>query len=411
MGDVHYIAAAAALALHDLNSSKSELSTFLTEEPSGPLAAVARHKLEELDHSNDPVAEIATTPNVQAEPIAPKVTTFPNSPHLATELSTVTTASDSADDSGASPDLPSAPDTVRSVRTPPDLSPANRDTTFTIRQTVDETALFLAVSEHGKMIDNLTLSDIRIRDANRAPARILPFLPQSKLPLRLGVLIDTSGSVEHRMAFEKSAAKTFLEKVLNPESDLAFVSGFDVETSVTQDFTSDVSALDQGVDNLSRRGEGTAFFDALYLACWKLAAYPDQDRVARVLVVLTDGEDNASQRRLQQGIEAAEAAGIAVYTFNTSENLESQSDAAKILHVIAEHSGGDSMCPHRLRDLEHYFDQLSEAIRSRYLIAYRPAAFIPDGSYRRVKVTAERDGKRLQVRVRKGYYARVTATR
>jgi VWFA-related protein len=125
------------------------------------------------------------------------------------------------------------------------------------------------------------------------------------------------------------------------------------------------------------------------------------------LVVLTDGEDNASQRSLKQGIEAAEAAAITVYTFNTSENLESQSDAAKILHVIAERSGGESMCPHSLRDLEHYFDQLSEAVRSRYLIAYKPAGFTPDGRYRRVKVTAERDGRRLQVRVRKGYYARV----
>jgi VWFA-related protein len=409
MGDVHYIAAAAALSLHDLNSSKSELSTFLSEDPSGPLAAVARQKLDELDRSKDPVAQIATTANLHAEPIATKVITFPNSPHLSSELSTVARGPDSDEDSDASPDLPSAPDSSPSVRTAPDLSPANWDSTFTIRQAVDETALFLAVSEHGKMIDNLSLSDIQIRDANKPPERILQFLPQSKLPLRLGILIDTSGSVDHRIAFEKSAAKTFLEKVLNPESDLAFVSGFDVETSVTQDFTSDVSALAQGVDNLSRRGEGTAFFDALYLACWKLAAYPDQDRVARVLVVLTDGEDNASQRSLKQGIEAAEAAGITVYTFNTSQTLESQSDAAKILHVIAERSGGESMCPHSLRDLEHYFGQLSEAIRSRYLIAYRPAGFIPDGSYRRVKVTAERNGRRMQVRVRKGYYARVAA--
>ena len=407
MGDVHYIAAAAALSLHDLNSSKSELSTFLSEDPSGPLAAVARQKLDELGYFNDPVAQIETTANIHVEPIATKVITFPNSPHLASELSSVATASDSADDYDASPDLSPAPDRSHAVRTLPHISAAHWGSTFTIRQAVDETALFLAVSEHGKMIDNLSLSDIRIRDANKPPERILQFLPQSKLPLRLGILIDTSGSVDHRIAFEKSAAKTFVGKVLNPESDLAFVAGFDVEASVTQDFTSDVSALDQGVDNLSRRAEGTAFFDALYWACWKLAAYPDQDRVARVLVVLTDGEDNASQRSLTQGIEAAEAAGITVYTFNTSEHLESQSDAAKILHVIAERSGGESMCPHSLRDLEHYFDRLSEAIRSRYLIAYRPAGFIPDGSYRKIKVTAERDGRRLQVRVRKGYYARL----
>jgi VWFA-related protein len=333
--------------------------------------------------------------------------TFPNTARPESELSDVATDPESTDDSFGSiqPAITQLAD--RSARTSSTSAPATWSNTFTIRQAVDETALFLAVSEHGKMVNDLSVSDIRIRDDDKAPERILQFLPQSKLPLRLGVLVDTSGSVEHRMSFEKIAAKAFLEKVLNPESDLAFVAGFDTEVSVTQDFTGEAAALDQGVDKLGRQGDGTAVFDAVHFACWKLAAYPDERRVARVLVLLSDGEDNSSRRSLKQSIEAAEASGITVYTVNTSEYNDPDSDANKVMQVIAQRSGGEFTYAHDLRELEHYFHQLSEAIRSRYLIAYKPAAFVPDGSYHKLKVTAEHDGKRLQVHVRKGYYARL----
>jgi Ca-activated chloride channel homolog len=257
------------------------------------------------------------------------------------------------------------------------------------------------------MINDLSASDIQIRDDNKPPVRIMQFLPQSKLPLRLGVLIDTSGSVEHRISFEKHAAKKFLERVMNPESDLAFVAGFDDQFNVTQDFSSDASALNEGVERIDRLGDATSVFDAIYAACWKLAAYPDEGRVARVLVILTDGEDNSSHRSLKQAIDAAENSGVTIYAFNTSEDLDLQTDANQVLRVIAEGTGGESKYPRNMGELEHYFRQLSEVIRSRYLIAYKPANFLPNGSYRKLKVTASKDGKTFQVHVRKGYYARL----
>lgn len=406
MAAAHYIAAAAALSLHDINTGKAELTTFLSEDRSGPLSPLARQKLDELVRGKDTLAAPAAPASIQSEPTVDSVRTFPNSPHLESELDAAATAPEG--DSGDPPESASIIEFDQTLHTGPATDWAN---SFTIRQAVDETALLLAVSEHGQMVNNLSVSDIQIRDDNKPPERILQFLPQSNLPLRLGVLIDTSGSVEHRVAFEKTAAKAFLEKVLNPKSDLAFVAGFGQEVSVTQDFTSDAAALEEGVDRLGHYGEGTGVFDAIYFASWKLAAYPDQDRVSRVLVVLTDGEDNTSRRSLKQSIEAAEAAGITVYTFNTSENIEPDSDANKVLHLIAERSGGESVYPRTLHELERYFHQLSEVIRSRYLIAYKPAGFIADGRYRQLKVTAARDGKRLRVHVRKGYYARLTESR
>lgn len=404
MAGVHYVAASAALSLQDIKDTKTELITFLAEDPSGPLSAIAREKLDQLEHGGVSIAEVLPTASVAS----PQVTqlTFPNTPRLKSELNSVLAASDPSDE---------FPDGVEPVsvanhddnRNSTGIAAANWSSLFTIRKAVDEAAVFLAVSDNGKMVNNLSASDIKIRDDNRPPQRILQFLPQSQLPLRLAVLVDTSGSVEHRIAFEKKAAKTFLKKVLNPKSDLAFVAGFATIVSVTQDFTSGSAALDRGVDNLGGNGEGTAVFDAVHFASWKLAAYPDQGRVARVLVLLSDGEDNCSHRSLRQTTEAAEAAGITVYAINTSVSSDLDSDSNRVLQMIGQRSGGESVYPRNMREPEHYFRQLSDAIRSRYLIAYKPANFIPDGHYHHLKITAERDGKHLQVHVRKGYYARL----
>ncbi len=405
MADVHYVAAAAALSLRDFDSTKTELNIFLKEDPSGPLSAVARRSLVELTRPEDQAPPTRST-TIIAESAAPTFVTFPNTPHLQAQLNTV---------AGINPpeDLDMPPQPPPAVSDAPFNRAAENTATwanpFTLRQTVDETALFLSVSDHGAMVNNLSLSDIQIRDDNKPPDRILQFLPQSELPLRLGVLIDTSGSVEHRISFEKKAAKTFLEKVLNPQSDLAFVASFGSQTSVDQDFTGDLAALNQGIDHIGLTGDGTAVFDAIHFACWKLAAYPDESRVARVLVLLTDGEDNASHRSLQQSIDAAESAGITVYTINTAATVDAQSDANHVLQAIAGRTGGQSAYPQGIRELERYFQQISDAIRNRYLIAYKPANFVPDGSYRSLKVFAAHNGKHLQVHVRKGYYARLAS--
>ncbi len=141
--------------------------------------------------------------------------------------------------------------------------------------------------------------------------------------------------------------------------------------------------------------------------CWKLAAYPDQQRVAKVLVVLTDGEDNSSHRSLRQALEIAEASGVTIYTLSTSERANYKTDAGQILQAMAEHSGGDALFPGTLRALDRYLDKLPEVIRNRYLIAYRAANFTADGRYRKVHIKAAKDGKNLRVNVRRGYYARL----
>lgn len=403
MANVHYIAAAAALSLSDLDKVQTELKLFLGEDPTNPLAPVARKNLDALAHRNQGTSVTAGSPAATTTSTSATPQTLANSKYLAEQVNSVAPEVGTA----PTPDEPTAV-AANANSTSGVLPEVARSAggAWTIHKSVDETALFFAVSSHGHMVSDLDLSNIQIRDDNKPPEKVLQFVPQSKLPLRLGLLIDTSGSVQTRFSFEKHAASKFLEKVLNGTSDLGFVAGFSSDTTVTQDFTADPAALGKGVETLTNGG-GTALFDAVSLASWKLAAYPEQERVARVLVVLSDGEDNSSHRSLKQVIEDAETKGVTIYTLSTSEDANVKTDADRVLQLLAERSGGESMFPGDMLALDKSLGRLRDLIRSRYLIAYKAAGFAPNGKYRTIHIDAEKDGKHLQVHARKGYYARV----
>jgi VWFA-related protein len=194
--------------------------------------------------------------------------------------------------------------------------------------------------------------------------------------------------------------------MLSGASDLGFIAGFSEESTVTQDFSSEPNELGKGIERLANGG-GTALFDAVTFACRKLAAYPESERVARVLVILSDGEDNSSQSSLKQSMQIAERAGVTIYTVSTREDRGDKTDADRVLEALAGRTGGEAMFPGDIMTLGKSFDKLHDLIRSRYFIAYKPADFQPNGSYRTITLTAEKDGKRLQVRSRKGYHARL----
>jgi VWFA-related protein len=286
---------------------------------------------------------------------------------------------------------------------------AGSGNSYTIRKVVDEVALFFSVSSHGRMVDGLKLSQIQIEDDGKAPQKILLFSPQSKLPLRVALLVDTSGSVHERFGFEKHAAANFLEQLLTQPSDLAFVAGFSNTPNVVQDFTANRDGLINAIEGLKNDG-GTALFDAVSFACGKLAAYPEGERVAKVLVVLSDGVDNSSHTTLRRAVSDAEASGVTIYAVSTKDTGGAKTEADKVLQELAERSGGEVLFPQDSEALRRSFDKLRDIIRSRYLIAYKPAGFEPNGKYRPIKVIATKNGSRLQVHARKGYHARVAAS-
>lgn len=412
MANVHYIAAAAAESLKDPDVMERELKVFVSEDPTNAFAPAARKNLAILAHNlevRNQLAKAGQAVVVVSDAPRPRTKTNPNNDRLREQLRALApeTANGECDDCAKSLEFPAA--TAEAAVHLPSLvpdQPNDPSGVWTIRKNVDQVTLFFAVSSHGHLINELKRSDFQISDDNKPPEKVLEFAPQSKLPLRVALLVDTSGSVHDRFSFEKHAATNFIQRILTNSSDLGFIAGFSNQAIVTQDFTSDPAQLANGIDKLTNDG-GTALFDAVSFACWKLAEYPDGDRVANVLVVLSDGEDNSSHTSLKQTIQTEEKTGVTVYTISTREDIGDKTDADKVLEVLAERSGGEAMFPRDAPTLGKSFDQLRDLIRSRYFIAYKPANLQPDGRYRTIRIAATKDGQHLKVLARKGYYARL----
>ncbi|MGA2202895.1 MAG: VWA domain-containing protein [Terriglobales bacterium] len=272
----------------------------------------------------------------------------------------------------------------------------------TIVHVVNEVRVVFTVTDrHGRYIKDLTSNDFRVID-DQKPTELRSFRSETDLPLQVGLLIDASNSVRDRFKFEQEAAIEFLNSIIRPRYDKAFVVGFDVTQDVVQDFTDDTESLAVGVRSL-RPGGGTAMYDALYAACRdKLLKQEQTGPVRRAIILLSDGEDNQSHVSREEAIEMAERAEAIVYTISTNiSGTKGKGD--KVLERIAEATGGRAFFPFQMRDVSDAFLSIQEELRSQYAVAYKPANFVADGRYRTIEILAQDKG--LKVRTRKGYYA------
>ena len=283
-------------------------------------------------------------------------------------------------------------------------NPANPEDESVARfkSTVNEVrVVFTVTDKHGRYIKDLKKADFKVLD-DKKPAELNSFRSETDLPLQVGLLIDASNSVRDRFKFEQEAAIEFLNAVTRPHYDKAFVVGFDVTPEVTQDWTDNTEKLSVGVRAL-RAGGGTAMFDALYFACRdKLLKQEQTGPVRRAIILLSDGEDNASHVTREEAIDMAQRADAIVYTISTNiSGTKGQGD--KVLIRIADATGGRSFFPFQMRDVSDAFLSIQEELRSQYAVSYKPDNFLADGRFRTIDILAP--GKGLKVRTRKGYYA------
>lgn len=277
------------------------------------------------------------------------------------------------------------------------------DPVLTVKKQVNEVnVLFIATDKHGKFVRNLSEDDFAILDDHKPPQAIVSFRSETDLPLELGLLIDTSGSVRTRFDFEQESAIGFLQQTLRPHFDKAFVMGFNSHTTITQDFTDDNVLLRVGVHRL-QNGGGTALYDAIYRACrTKLMKEQDERPARRAIIVVSDGEDNQSEVGEGAAIEMAQRAQVIIYAISTDDSgLILRGDT--VLQQLADATGGRAFFPYKMKDVKSSFAAIEDELRSQYVVAYHPANFEADGRYRPIEITANR--KDLQVRARKGYYA------
>src|SRR5438552_2976993 len=332
---------------------------------------------------------------------APKATTPPASQGSPSDTKPAVPADTNETNAPAKAEELKPPSNPRSSESPAPETPEKSEET--IRVPVNEVNLiFTATDKHGRFVKNLKEQEIRVVDDHKAVDKFRSFSNQTDLPLRVGLLIDTSNSIRDRFQFEQQAAIEFLSQIMRPKADQAFVLGFDTVAEVTQDFTNNTEKLSSGVRML-RPGGGTALFDALYQASRdKLMKNSAGQAVRRAIILVSDGNDNQSRVTREQAIEMAQRAEVIVYTIstNTSGMIER---GDKILQRIADESGGRAFFPLNLQEVSDAFSEIQEELRSQYAVAYKPPDFKSDGSYRPIEITAL--DRKLHIRARKGYFA------
>lgn len=280
---------------------------------------------------------------------------------------------------------------------------ATQSDIITIQKRVDEVnVLFIAMDKHGKFVRDLKKDDFNVLDDHKPPQSIVRFAQQTNLPLQLGLLIDTSGSIHGRFEFEQNAAAGFLQHTIRANYDHAFIMGFNTRNHIAQDYTDNVALLETSIHHLEDGG-GTALYDAIYSACKTHMMNDDSDRpVRRALIVVSDGEDNQSEHSRAQAIEMAQRAQVIIYTISTDDSgLILRGD--RVLQQLADSTGGRAFFPYKMKEIKQAFSAIEDELRSQYAISYHPADFDADGRYRSIQITALK--KDLQVRARTGYFA------
>jgi Ca-activated chloride channel homolog len=287
--------------------------------------------------------------------------------------------------------------------------------------------LFTVLNRRNKLVPDLEKDDFKIFD-DKSVQSIRYFSKQTDLPLRIGLLMDTSNSIRDRLKFEQDAATSFLFSVIRHNKDQAFVMTFDDEPSILQGFTDDAGRLRDEIVK-TRAGGGTAVYDAIYTACEQQLSHPprppgDQpDVVRRVMIVISDGDDNLSRHTRAEAIELAQRFSVVIYTISTSTQWIqlSQTDpykladrkvhlteGDKILQDLADETGGRAFFPYHVDDLDQSFQDIGDELRNQYSIAYIPTNAILDGRYHKIRIEVP-EHKGYQVRARRGYFARANA--
>ena len=408
---VHYFAAASWLAQKRFPEARAELETFLHEDPNSPLAVPARKTMAQIEQFETQPQTFATTssaPTFSAENSAPsRMGQKALQDYREKQQIAEAEAADPADPACSSCSSPDPPMPTAAAREVPAEVRGSARQPFTFRSSVDEVAVLFTVTDHGRSVRDLKSTEINILDDKRPPATVVDFRTESHLPLRLALIIDTSESVTDRLSFEQAAGADFLHEVLTGKDDMAFVAGFSNSVVLVQDFTGDIAQLSHGMNQLVSVG-GTSIWDAVAFAAEKLVEKPESQPVARMIVVISDGDDNSSRTTLKQAIEKAQRSDVAVYavsTRNDDPEKSEQSVGNHALKTLAQHTGGVAFFPGSASHLKRSLADLQQVIRSRYFISYRPAGFQRDGHYRTLEITAQRDGHKLKVNARKGYYA------
>jgi Ca-activated chloride channel family protein len=265
----------------------------------------------------------------------------------------------------------------------------------------------------GQFVSGLTANDFVVLE-DRTPQKIDSFTSEenNKLPLYVGVLMDTSPSTAAKLKFEQESAMNFIQTVVRPRRDRVLFATFDHEINLRQDFTDRLELLDRAVYAVKKTGEQTALYDAIWQFCdQKMRSAQGR----RALVVITDGIDTYSRADLNDAIDIAQRTETTIFAISTKAGLLStvvgveagqvKNKADKDLDRLCDETGGAAFFTGDMLSLERSFTKISKELRSQYLITYKPTNDRYDGSYRRVEVKLTGSQSNVKLRTKRGYKA------
>jgi len=304
---------------------------------------------------------------------------------------------------------------------PPPASPAapqpmSDQDVETLKVNVNLVNVYFSVRDKNGFITNLKKDDCQIFE-DKVPQTIKNFTQEKKLPLTIGILLDTSGSQQNLLPLEQQSGAEFLKDVLTPK-DEAFLISFDINVDLLADYTNDPRELKRAMDkavintgagtgSVTGNGSprGTLLYDAVYLAAHDKLR---QEAGRKVLVLLTDGGDQGSQETLKSAIEAAQKSNAIVYVIMIADRgfyggFGGIYTGAGDMDRLAKETGGRVInVGNNGQKLKDAFDQIQDELRTQYLASYTPTNLKIDGTFRTLNITC---GKGEKVQARKGYYA------
>ena len=303
--------------------------------------------------------------------------------------------------------LPAAPSASPQGAPPsPQAQPPGKQGEYRLKRDVDLVVLYASVmDEHGNFIMSLQQNNFRVFE-DRVEQKLAVFRRED-VPLSVGLVVDNSGSMRDKREKVNAAALTFVQ-TSNPQDEV-FVVNFNDEffLDLDKDFTSEVRELREALERVDSRG-GTALYAALVGSMDHLKK---GHRDKKVLLIITDGEDNASGRiTLQSAVEEARKSGTIMYAVGllNQEEKRAARHAKKDLTTLTEETGGRAFFPNSTEEVQAICSEIARDIRNQYVLAYYPTNSAKDGSFRSVKidlVNPPHISGKLSVRTRLGYYA------
>lgn len=287
----------------------------------------------------------------------------------------------------------------------------------TLKVNVDIVNVYAVVHDKRRLVPDLTRDDFELSE-DGVSQEIRYFSRQTDTPLTLALGIDTSPSQQRVLPAEQEAAKQFVREVLRPK-DMFAVLHFDLEVELLQDFTSDVQYLSHAIDETEINGGGagplpstfptsraccTHLYDAVYLASAQL-----KNEVGRkVLILVTDGQDEGSQETLDQALEAAQKAEVITYSIllvdRSAYGLGGFGYSGEsVLKKLSAETGGRVISANNPRNTAQAFEEIANELRTQYLLGYAPSNRKHDGTFRHIRVRVKQG--HYEVQARRGYYA------